>query len=64
MSIPINGTCRDVGSDDYEPIDAKVWHYYEKAKKLHRSTVAVMIIHGELTVEQIESDDRYAWLAD
>lgn len=64
MSIPIDGTCRDAGSDDYEPIDAKVWHYYEKAKKLHRVTVAFMIIHGELAVEQIESDDRYAWLAD
>lgn len=51
-------------SDDYVPIPADVFHYYEKAKRLGRDTVAYSILHGELSVQEIEKDDRFAWLAD
>lgn len=65
MEFPIRYNDRLVkASGDYDPIPADVFHYYEKAKRLGRDMVAYSILHGELSVQEIEEDDRFAWLAD
>lgn len=65
MKFPIRYDDLSVkANDDYEPIPADVFHYYEKAKRLGRNAVAYSILHGKLSVQEIEKDDRFAWLAD
>jgi hypothetical protein len=65
MEFPIRYNDRPVkASDDYDPIPEDVFHYYEKAKRLGRDAVAYSILHGELSVQEIEENERFAWLAD
>ena len=50
-----------IDTDDLEQAE---YHYYRKAESLGENRVALDILRGDLTAEDIETDEKYAWLAD
>ena len=49
---------------DTEELRQAEYHYYRKAEELGEHGVALDILRGEIDAEDIETDERYKWLAD
>lgn len=54
-----------VGADTYidtDDLPQAEYHYFRKAESLGYHRVAIAILEGRVTAEDIESDPYYSWL--
>ena len=49
---------------DTDDLEQAEYHYYRKAEALGENRVALDILRGDLTAEDIETNEEYKWLAD